>query len=153
MPSRVCYDKAKYHIESVEVEGLPEIHAYIHTGMYLGWLIENNLLDKEFSNDFGREILKFKNKEITAPEFFFQICDGVLIDDILSDEGNEFTSFYFDLEKGEYIYHYEHIMFKELPSVFHVKDTWKNYEIVKEFVSKEYVKWKNQSKKWWEFWK
>ncbi len=68
MESPVVYDKAKYHFETIENSGLPEIHAYIHTGMYLGWLIENDLFDNEFLDDFGDDVPRFKNKEITAPQ-------------------------------------------------------------------------------------
>jgi hypothetical protein len=145
------YDKAKYHFESVQQEGLPEIHAYIHSGLYLGWLIENNLLDPEFINDFGQDIPKFKNKEITAPQLF-EKWDGTLLDDMLNEEGNKFTEYYFDFENGEYLNDYENIVGKGLPSLFHVKDTWVNFDTVNNFVSKQYLKWKKPKKnKWWQF--
>ena len=153
MSSPVVYDKAKYHFESVENEGLPEIHAYIHTGMYLGWLIENDLIDKEFIDDFGEAISEFTKKKITSSELF-EIWDGVLADDMLTEEGNCFTVFYFDFENGKYVHDYEELLVKELPSMFHVKDTWENYELMKVFVGKAFVEWKKQtSKQWWEFWK
>ena len=142
MSDPVVYDKAKYHFETVDDYGLPEIHAYIHTGLYLGWLIENNLLDEEFIDDFGEEIPKFIAREITAPELF-SIWDGVLIDDMLSDEGNEFSIHYFDFDKGQYLEDYNKALVKDLPSEFHVNDTWDNYEIVKNFVTRRYIEWKD----------
>jgi len=75
MEAPIVYDKAKYHFESIEENGLPEIHAYIHTGMFLGWLIESNLIDDEFLEDFGEDIPRLKRREITSPELF-SLWDG-----------------------------------------------------------------------------
>ena len=102
MESPIVYDKAKYHIDSIDEHNLPEIHAYIHTGLYLGWLIENNMLDNEFVEDFGDDIPKFKKREITAPQLF-SLWDGALVDDMLTNEGNQFSQHYFDFEHGKYL--------------------------------------------------
>lgn len=65
----MSYDKAKYHFDSVIEEGLPLSQAYIHTGFYLGWLIDNNLLDEEFKEDFAESLALFTRREITALSF------------------------------------------------------------------------------------
>jgi hypothetical protein len=153
MNAPVVYDKAKYHFETIEEHNLDEIHAYIHTGLYLGWLIENELLDPEFVEDFGEDIPKFLNRELTAPELF-SLWDGALVDDMLNELGNKFSRYYFDFEKGKYIGDYINTVAKGLPTEFHVKDTWENYEIVKKFVNQRYNEWKNPKQtKWWQFWK
>jgi hypothetical protein len=158
MSQPIVYDKAKYHYETIEQSGLVEIHAYIHTGLYLGWLIDNDLIDEEFKEDFGDDIPKFLNRELTAPELF-SLWDGALVDDMLNEEGNKFSQYYFDFEKGQYLEDYMRIAAKGLPSEFHVKNTWENYEVVKNFVTKRFEEWKNPSpknsakpKKWWKFW-
>src|SRR5699024_11393350 len=66
----MSYDKAKYHFDSVIEEGLPLSQAYIHTGFYLGWLIDNNLLDEEFKEDLAESLALFTRREITAPQLF-----------------------------------------------------------------------------------
>ncbi len=153
MSSPVVYDKAKYHFETIEKNELPEIHAYIHTGLYLGWLVESELLDEEFLDDFGEDIPKFLSKEITAPELF-ALWDGALFDDMLNEEGNRFSQYYFDFETGEYINDYMTIVAKDLPSEFHVENSWDNYNVVKKMVTERFYEWKNPpSKKWWQFWK
>lgn len=154
MDSPIVYDKAKYHFESIEQSHLPEIHAYIHTGMYLGWLIDNDMLDKEFIEDFGEDIQRFKNREITASQLY-ALWDGALIDDMLNEEGNHFSKDYFDFETGQYIHDYIASVAEGLPTEFHVKDNWENYEIVKSFVSRRYSEWKKPkaTKSWWQIWK
>jgi hypothetical protein len=125
-PPPIVYDKAKYHFGSVHGHGLPEIHAYIHTGMFVGWLIDNALLDEEFSEECEEDIQRFLKREITAPQLF-QLWDGALVDDMLSDEGNAFADCYFNLQSGDYIDEYIKTLCGALKSEFHVEDNWKNY--------------------------
>src|SRR6478735_390289 len=40
------YDKAKWHYEGDFPSNLSEKQAFVHTGMYLGWIIEENLYSK-----------------------------------------------------------------------------------------------------------
>lgn len=135
------FDKAKYHFETIQKFNLPEISAYIHTGFYLGWLVENNLIDDEFFEDCEEDILRFTQREITAPQLF-KMFDGCLDDEMLSQEGLKFTEAYFDFTNGRYISDYQDNVVKTHQTEFHVADTWENYDTVKNFVSKRYKEWK-----------
>jgi len=141
MNTPIIYDKAKYHFESIKINGLPEIHAYIHTGLFLGWLIENSLLDHEFLEGVSNDIQRFIKREISGPELF-SMWDGVLDDEMLNDDGNKFTHIYFDFKNGQYIYDYIKYLAEDLPSEFHVQDTWENYEKAKIFIDEGYERWK-----------
>ncbi len=136
----MSYDKAKYHFESVQKEGLDMIQAYVHSGFYLGWLIDNDLLDEEFADDCDEDITLFKRREITAPRLF-QRLDGVLSEQDISEQGNAFTQSYFDFDTGSYLEDYQTYLVKALPGVFHVKDSWENYHIAAEFISERYRRW------------
>ena len=59
----VVYDKAKYHLESVENDGLDEVQAYVHTAFYLRWILENKFFSEEFYEDTKEEIEKFQKGE------------------------------------------------------------------------------------------
>jgi hypothetical protein len=135
------YDKAQYHLETIENLGLPDIHAYIHTGFYLGWLIENNLLDGEFFSDIQDEITQFKNGTMTATELF-RCLNGVLDNAMLNLLGNRFSEFYFHFEYGRYLHDYNSTLAKNLPSEFHIEDTPENYRTACEFISRRYTEWK-----------
>lgn len=86
------YDQAKYHFESCEEAALPMEQAYVHTGLFFGWLIEHDLLDAEFIEawELAPEIALFRSKDLTGPKLF-ELVDGALIDDMLTDEGNRFA--------------------------------------------------------------
>jgi len=39
MPDEIVYDKAKYHLDGV----FPAEQSFIHTGMFLGWVLDRDL--------------------------------------------------------------------------------------------------------------
>lgn len=149
MPSEpVVYDKAKYHLESVERHGLDQDQAYVHTAFYFRWLLENQLLGNLFREESAMELKEFQSGTMSALEFY-KIWDGCLIDDMLSDEGNAFSAFYFDFEKGRYLKDYE-ILSKRLPTIFHISFNEINYAKLKPLIDKSYQAWK-KPKPWWKF--
>ncbi len=147
------YDKAKYHLESIEKLGLPEIHAYIHTGLFVGWLVKNSMLSDWFAEECSDEINDFLSKQITAPELF-RLWDGALVDDMLSDDGNKFAQSYFEFETGRYLKDYSRHVSSGLQSEFHVEDSWDNFEKASKMIDRRYGEWKGSgTRKWWQFWK
>jgi hypothetical protein len=151
----IVYDKAKYHSESIETAGLPEGQEFVHTGFYLGWLIQNDLLDDEFVDDcLLDEIAAFKARKITGPEIYSR-CDGALVDDMLSDEGNAFSQHYFNFEKGQFVADYMHAFSVSGGNdFFGVEDTWENFDRISQYFDRGYTKWKRtKDKKPWQFWK
>lgn len=137
----VVYDKAKWHYGGDFPSDLPEEQGFVHTGLFLGWIIDNNLYSQWFSEEMEKDISAFKSREITGPRVF-ESCDGVFIDEMLNDEGNRFTQDYFDFESGQYLQDYEELLCERLPSMYHVEDTWENYEKLKERIDYRYRKWK-----------
>ena len=148
MKSPIVYDKAKYHSDSVEAEGLPEGQEFVHTGFYLGWLIDNDLLDDEFVGDFlVDEVAAFKDRKMTGPEIYSR-CDGALVDDMLSDDGNAFSQSYFDFEKGQFVGDYQRAFAVGGGNdFFGVEDTWENYGKIKEFFDRGYNRWQGAKDK------
>ena len=80
--------------------------------------------------------------------------DGVLHIDEISEIGNRFSLEYFDFGSGKYLKDYEKLLGKGLPSLFHVQDTWENYEKIKAVIDKRFLSWKSQTnqKHWWKVW-
>lgn len=155
MDKPIVYDKAKYHSESVENEGLPDGQEFVHTGFYLGWLIENDLLDRGFVAEFfEQEVAEFKTRKLTGPEVYAG-CDGALVNDMLNEEGNAFSQFYFDFQSGQFVADYQRAFSVSGGNdFFGVPDTWDNYAKIQEFVDRAYAKWKrSRDKKPWQFWK
>jgi len=135
------YDKAKWHYEGNWPPDLPEENAYTYSGIFLTWLIRKNFLDSTFVEDFQTDIQQLRERRIT-PGCFFQIVDGVLASDMLSEEGNAFVTSYFGSEGGQYLNDYDELLARQLPSPYHVADTWENYETLKQRIDERYSAWK-----------
>jgi len=156
MSEPIVYDKAKYHFGGDYPKGLPIEQAFVHTGMFLGWILDHDLYNKEFKQDARilDAIVEFKSRKITGPKFFEEELDGVLLGEDLNEEGNEFTQYYFDFKKGKYLDDYGELLSSGLPSMYQVKDTWENYDKLKKRIDKRYEEWKSKkNKRVWEFWK
>jgi len=148
------YDKAKYHYGGNFPEDLDDFQGFVHTGMYVGWLIETDLLDQELYSDSKQAIKEFKDRRITGSQFYESQLDGVLLINDISEVGNRFSFDYFDFETGKYLSDYEKTLAIGLPTLFHVQDTWENYEKIKKVIDKRFLEWnkRNEKKPWWKVW-
>lgn len=132
------YDHAKMHLGSAFPESLPMEQAYVHIGMYLGWVIESGLYSDYFGDEGSTEIFRFKRKEISCT-ILSEIWNGYLAFEFFSKTGNNFTLFYYT--SGLYRHDYEEILGHELPTIYHVDDTWPNYDKLKARINQRYVEW------------
>jgi hypothetical protein len=143
MTEPYVYDKAKYHYGGSYPDDLPIEQAFVHTGMFLGWLIDNDLYSEEFKEDMEGYIAAFKAREMTGAKIYEE-RDGALVDDMLNEEGNAFAQAYFDFEKGKYLDDYDELLVQDLPSLFNVEDTWDNYTFIANRISDRYAEWKRK---------
>jgi hypothetical protein len=134
MEDIMVYDKAKYHYGGDYPEGLPQEQAFVHTGMFLGWLIDNDLCSEEFKNEAKDQIEAFKKREITGADVYAH-WDGCLLSDMLSDEGNNFAEAYYE---GKYLDDYDELLTPDLPSIYQAENTWDNYEKIKNRIDMRY---------------
>ena len=141
MTDPYVYDKAKYHYGGDYPEDLPDDQAFVHTGLYLGWIIDNDLYSEMFRDESAEQITRFKAREITGPEVY-ESWDGCLIDYMLSDEGNAFSRAYFDFERGTYLQDYDEVVAKGLPSLYHAPNTWENYDRLRKRVDERFAAWR-----------
>jgi hypothetical protein len=141
--STYVFDKAKYHIESVVSDKLPDSQAFVHTAFFIVWCVEKELINDQFRQQFKNQIEKIKSKQV-SPTKLYQDMDGVFIGGILTLEGYNFALKYFDFSNGQYLRDYEKLNFltRKNKSIYGVEDTWLNYEIVRELLDKKYSKWK-----------
>jgi len=73
-----------------------------------------------------------------------RVCDEKFIDEDLSEEGNEFAAVYFDFKKGDYLSDYEAILGEDGVELYHVKDTWANFDRLKPVLDKRFSEWRAQ---------
>jgi len=128
---------------------IDEIHGFTHTGFYLVWLAENNLVSDLVKQDFSEELATTLNRE-KGPIHLYEMMDGCLIGDMLSDEGNSFSQFYYE---KYYLGDFEFV-FDEVKDTYLVSPTWESYDRMVPVIQSRYEKWqRSKVKKPWQFWK
>lgn len=133
------YDNAKNHFLGNFPESLPIEQAYVHIGIFLGWMIENELYSEFFEDEAGIQIIRFQRKEI-CPTILSELWDGYLGHELFSRTGNLFTYYYYG--GGIYRKDYTDVLAKSLPSIYHVQDTWDNYDTMSAKITERFKQWK-----------
>jgi hypothetical protein len=136
---KTIYDNAKNHFLGNFPDNLPIEQAYIHIGMYLGWIIEQELYSEYFEEEAYTEIYRFRRREISCT-ILSEIWDGYLGFELFGHDGNLFTYYYYG--SGIYKKDYEMLIAGDLPSIYHVKDSWENSEKVGAKISERFAEWK-----------
>ncbi len=135
------FDKAKWHLNSDFPEGLDSYQAYVHTGMFLAWLINNKLISTKFSEENKEGIRKFLRREKTGTQIYIDFLDGVFTSNELNDKAVKFTKYYFDFDNGSYIDDYDECFTSKLDSIFHAKDTWENFDKISSIIDVRFNEW------------
>jgi nucleoid DNA-binding protein len=137
------YDQAKWHFEA---EGFPHDvlpeQAYVHTGMYVGWILDNDLYSEELAESACDAIRLCKQRSITGADFYREVLYGTFTSDELSDEGDAFTAFYFNMLTGTYYPEYLNLMLKPGQNEYTCADTIENYEKLKAHIDERYEEFK-----------
>ncbi len=122
-----------------------------HIGMFIAWIINNNLEGELHKTDSIESVTNIKNRTMTGAEFLIKVCDEKFWEEDLNAEGVAFVKFYY--EPNIYFDDYEKALVKNELTLYHVQDTWDNYDRISKFIDIAYKKWLNsKAKKWWQFW-
>jgi hypothetical protein len=153
------YDDASWHYGGDFPEELPEKNGATHTGMFLNWCIQHDLISDELKQDCEEQIEQLKRREITGAEFIMDAMDGkfseydlnamgnAFAQDYYKDEtdfGNRFSSFaddyvnLFDTKAEENDYEYE--------TFYHIEDIYENYDLMKQIIDYRFDEWKEYKK-------
>lgn len=138
--SEYVFDKAKYHDNSIEQLGLDEEQAFVHTGLFFAWLVNNGLMSDFFCDETRDGIIELKDRKI-SPSTLYMNWDGVLSGEMLNEKGFNFALNYFDFKKGAYLADYEYVFNVKDGQVFTVRDTWDNYDKIKPLIDEAYKEW------------
>ncbi|MBD3245275.1 MAG: hypothetical protein GF335_04775 [Candidatus Moranbacteria bacterium] len=152
------YENAKDYINWPGFpRGVSNEQAFVPTGMYLGWLIENDLISEYFLEETPKsELENFKKGNLSGPKIY-KLWGGILMPYMLSEKGQKFSDYYFSTnpqEVGKYFFDYKNKLAKKLPNLFEAKDSQENYKKISKVINKRFKKWRknNSQKKWWKFW-
>ncbi|HBU80513.1 MAG TPA: hypothetical protein DEF35_02565 [Paenibacillus sp.] len=141
------YDKAKWHYEGDFPKELESTQAYVPTGMFITWLINNDMISKRSAKNDASDIDLVKRNEMTGAQFYSKNWDGVLSSKELSDEADAFAREYLDIQKDLYTaVDFTNILAAGLPTIYHVQDSIKNYHIIEPIITKRYREWKSRQR-------
>jgi hypothetical protein len=146
----VAYDRADWHYGGDYPEGLPQENAGTHIGLFLAWIIKNNLVGDFHQKESCEYLIKVRNEEISGRDFLIDMCDEKFWEEDLSEEGQSFTNHYY--ESDLYLNDYDSALSSNLETLYHVENSWDNYYKLAPLISAAYNKWK-KPKKFWQFWK
>ena len=145
-------DRVDWHYGNDFPQNLPEENGGTHIGMYLNWIIDNNLISEFHLTESKDGIEKVKSGEMTGRDFLFDYCDGKFWNQELNKIGLEFTESYYSTDK--YFGDYSNVLASNLDSIYNVKNSRQNYDLIKGILDKRFAKWDSRKKKkFWEFWK
>ena len=148
---KMVYDRAYWHFGGEYPEDLPLVNGGTHIGMFLAWAINNDLEGEVHKLASQESLSAVRNKQMTGRDFLIKECSEKFWEEDLSDKGNAFALDYY--EADTYFSDYKAALAEDIPSLYHVEDTWENYQILAPVISRRYIQWqRKQSKKWWQFW-
>ncbi len=146
------YDKADWHAGGDGFpEYVPQKCAATHIAFFIVWAIQNNIASAPFSKDCNQGLEKLLSRQITPGAFFLEYCDGVFSDNHLTSMGNDFTKFYY--ENNLYLDDYEKVLGQNLASLYEVKDTWDNFDLMAATINKQWLSFSKKGSSSWLFWK
>jgi hypothetical protein len=134
------YDRAEYHKQAVSDEELDADQAFVHTGMFVGWLVDEKLLSEAFMAGVGPACEQFVARELTGPALY-KLWKGELREDMLGDVANAFARDYFDFKTGLYLEDYAELLAPNGATLLAVEDNWQHYETLSQRLGERYREW------------
>jgi len=142
----MSYDRADWHYGGDFPAGLPRENGGTHIGIFLAWAILQGLEGAEQRKNFPEALAAVRAREMTGREFLFKNCDGKLWEADLNEEGNAFAKSYYKKSAGQrhdYLTDYSD-EFWSGPSIYHVADTWENYERMAGVLTRRFEAWRKR---------
>jgi hypothetical protein len=139
------YDDASWHYGGDFPSELSPEHGATHIAMFLAWAVGRDLVGELHREEAAEELQQLRQREITPVEFFVRCCDEKLTDEDFNEEGNAFARSYFSPKGGTYgpyLDDYARTLAAGLPTVYHVADTWDNFDKLAPVIDRRFERWR-----------
>jgi len=133
-------DRADWHYGGNYPAGLPPENGGTHIGIYLAWMIHRDLGSptlKEYSGAMYQRVL---DRQATGRDLLMSELDEKFFPDLLSKEGLAFTRDYY--ESNEYMNDYDRVLGSDLETLYHVEDSWENYDKIAPVLDERLQAWR-----------
>jgi hypothetical protein len=119
---------------------LPPENGGTHIGMYLAWIVLRNLGSEELVELGAETYPKVQKREATGRDLLFTELDEKFFDRLLNPEGKAFTDAYY--ETDEYVNDYANVLGGDLPTLYHVEDSWDNFDKLAPVLDERLATWR-----------
>jgi len=137
-------DRADWHYGGDFPSDLPIENGGTHIGMFLNWIIDNNLIGALHLEHSIKGINDIKARKKTGRDFLFEHCDGKFWAEDLNEKGINFTNSYYQDSSGsygQYLTDYENILLEDLDSLYRIEDSFENYNKIARKIDEAYTIW------------
>ena len=140
----MALDKAEWHYAGNFPQELPKVAGGTHIGMFIAWVILHGLEGEEHREESKQSLDRVRAREMTGRDFLFKECDEKFWESDMNEECTAFALEYYSGEDGYglYLTHYENALAGELPSLYHVEDTWENYDRLEPLIDAAFESWR-----------
>jgi hypothetical protein len=139
----MAIDRADWHYGGNYPTDLPPENGGTHIGMFLAWAIHRGLEGDLHREESAAALAAVRDRKKTGRDFLFRECDERLWEEDLNDEGNAFAKAYYERDDAQgFIADYEATLGDDLPSLYHVADTWENFDRMAAVIDRRYAAWK-----------
>ena len=132
------FDDASWHAGGDFPKDLPQEAGGTHIGMFVAWAFLSGLVGEVHCDD----VEPLQLRSMTPGAFFLDACDGKFTDETLNDEGTLFAKAYYDQQYSDD--YFAALVGNALPSVYHVQDSWSNFDKLRPVLNGRFLDWKNQ---------
>ena len=133
-------DRADWHYGGKYPQGLPPENGGTHIGIYLAWIINRDLGSDELQEYAGDRLQSLRRREISGRDILLSDLDEKFFSSLLSDEALLFTRDYY--ESDRYVQDYADLLSGDLESLYHVADSWENYDTVAQRLDERFAEWR-----------
>jgi hypothetical protein len=113
--------------------------------MFLAWAILRGFEGELHRDESSESLEAVRARRMTGRDFLMRECDEKFTEEDLNDEGNAFTEDYFQKTgSGGYLADYEDVLGDNLPSLYHVEDTWANFDRLSPVLDRRLAEWKRK---------
>lgn len=137
-------DKMEWHYGGNYPKKIPIENSGTHMGMFLTWIIDNDLIGEIHLYNSIEDLEKVKNKLLTGRDFLIKNCREKLCDEDLNEVGNDFAKYYYSIKSQNavsYFEDYTDLLVVGDMDIYEVKNTWGNYDKLKNRISARFIEW------------
>jgi len=133
-------DRADWHYGGNYPSELPPENGGTHIGMYIAWIMLRDLASKELIQHAGDTYTWVLDREVTGRTLLLTKLDEKFFDQLLTPEGREFTRSYY--ETNGFANDYDRVLGGDLPTLYHVADTWENFDKLAPILDERLAAWR-----------